>query len=64
MEAELHSYPKEHHQGGNACQRIHPLCLLSTSTYDLKEGLVLALNTLAVFNIQMYCTLKQIDRVG
>ena len=39
MEAELHSYPKEHHQGGNACQRIHPLCLLSTSTYDLKEGL-------------------------
>ena len=45
MEAELHSYPKEHHQGGNACQRIHPLCLLSTSTYDLKDGLVVALYT-------------------
>ena len=45
VKAELDSYPKEDHQGGNACQRIHPLCLFSTSTVDLKDGLVLVLNT-------------------
>ena len=45
MKAELDSNPKEDHQGGNACQRIHPLRLLSTSTSDLKDDLVVALNT-------------------
>ena len=38
MKAELHSNPKEDHKGGNASQRIHPLRLLSTSTFDLKDG--------------------------
>ena len=45
VKAELDSYPKKDHQGGNACQRIHPLRLFSTSTIDLKDGLVLVLNT-------------------
>ena len=65
VKAELHSDPEKDHQGGNACQWIHLSSQSTSSTSnnsgDLKDD-GFRQNEDAFFKVQMYCTLKHVDR--